>query len=81
MESFWKKPHLQLSEVKVMVPKKKLSTVYGVMGDRLQEKYRFTWKGEYLNLDGPKPEDVPQELWDTLKAVFEKIYLDDEPEN
>lgn len=36
--------------------------------------------GEIINLGAPKPDHIPQEQWDKLKEVFDKIY-DDESED
>lgn len=32
---------------------------------------------ERLNLDDEKPDNIPQDQWDRMKAVFDKIYDDD----
>jgi hypothetical protein len=34
--------------------------------------------GEIINLDAPKPDHIPQEQWDKLKEVFDKIYDESE---
>ena len=33
-----------------------------------------------MNLDAPKPDNVPQDQWDRMKDVFDKIYDDDSEE-
>lgn len=34
----------------------------------------------YINLDGEKPDHIPQEEWDRLKQVFDEIYEDESEE-